>query len=91
MKIKKQEAQKSMSKKKRKLKLEDYKSCFEGAQIENKTNHLEKNQIYGDSVKEDHQEYIKTNKLILKIQRRFRSEKQNVFTKEINEIAQKFK
>ena len=47
-----------------------------------------KNQIDGYSVKEDHKEFIKTNKLTVKIQQRFRSEKQNVFTKEINEITQ---
>ena len=28
---------------KRKLKFEDYKNCLEAAQLENKTNHLEKN------------------------------------------------
>ena len=46
-----------------------------------------KNQTDGYSVKEDHKEFIKTNKLTVKIQQRFRSEKQNVFTKEINEIT----
>ena len=33
---------------KRKLKLQDHKSCLEAAQIENKINHLEKNKINGD-------------------------------------------
>ena len=32
-------------------------------------------------------EFIKNNKLILKTQQRFRSEKHNVFTEEINKIA----
>ena len=30
---------------KRKLKFEDYKNCLEAAQLENKTNHLEKNKF----------------------------------------------
>ena len=30
---------------------------------------------------------MRNNKLILKTQRRFRSEKRNVFTEEINEVA----
>ena len=38
------------------------------------------------SLKEDQKELIKANKLILKTQRRFRSEKYNVFTEEINKI-----
>ena len=37
--------------------------------------------------KVDHEEFIKSNKLILKTQQRLRSEKHNVFTEEINEIA----
>ena len=40
-----------------------------------------------DNLKEDHKEFIKSKKLILKIQQRFRSEKHNVFTEEINKIA----
>ena len=71
---------------KRKLKFEYYKSCLEAAQIENKINHLEKNKIDVDSLKEDHKEFV-NNKLILKIQQRFRSEKQNVSNEEINQIA----
>ena len=42
---------------------------------------------YVDSLKKDQKEFIKNNKLILKTQQRFRSEKHNVFTKEINKIA----
>ena len=38
---------------KRKLKFEGYKNCLEGVQIENKINHLEKNKIDADSLKED--------------------------------------
>ena len=42
------------------------KNCLEGAQIENKINHLEKNKIDADSLKEDQKEFIKNNKRILK-------------------------
>ena len=50
VKIKKQKAQKSVTK--RKLKFQGYKSCLEATQFENKINHLEKNKIDGDSPKE---------------------------------------
>ena len=36
---------------KRKLKFEDYKNCLIAIQLENKTNHLEKNEINKDSLK----------------------------------------
>ena len=45
----------------RKLKFEDYKNCLEAAQIENKINHLEENNIDVESPNE----FIKNNKLIL--------------------------
>ena len=35
----------------------------------------------------NHKEFIKDNKLILKTQQRFKSERHNVFTEEINKIA----
>ena len=31
---------------KRKLKIEDYKNCLEATQLENKINHLERNEMY---------------------------------------------
>ena len=68
---------------KRKLKFEDYENCLEAAQIGNKINHLENNKIDVDSLKEDHKEFIKSNKLILKTQQRFRSEKHNVLLKKL--------
>ena len=40
-----------------------------------------------DSFKEDHKEFIKNNKLILKTKQRFRNEKRNAFTEEINKTA----
>ena len=70
---------------KRKIKFEGHKNCLQAAQIENKIDHLEKNRT--DLLKEDHQKFIKNNKLILKTQQRFKSENYNVFTKETNRIA----
>ena len=52
MKIKKQKAQKSSSKK-RKLKFEDYKHCLEASQLENKINQLEKNKVDVDSTRKN--------------------------------------
>ena len=71
---------------KRKLKFENYKNCLEATQLDNKTNYPEKNEINLESLKEDHKEFIKNNKLILKTQQRFKSERHNVFTEEINKI-----
>ena len=51
---------------KRKIKFTDYKICLEAPRIENKISHLEKIKIDADSLKEDHKEFIKNNKLILK-------------------------
>ena len=39
-----------------------------------------------DSLKKYHIEFIKNNQLILKTQQRFKSERYNVFTEEINRI-----
>ena len=44
---------------KRELKFENYKSCFEATHPENKIKHLEKNKIDKDSIKENHEEFIK--------------------------------
>ena len=60
---------------------------LEAAQIENKIKHLEKNEIVLNSSKEDKKEFVKNNKLILKIQEKLRSETHNVFTEEIKKIA----
>ena len=73
--------------KKRKLKFENYKNCFEATQLDNKVKYLEKNEINIDSLKNVHKEFIKDNKLILKTQERFKSERHIVFTEEINKIA----
>ena len=45
---------------KRKLKFETYKISLQATQLENKINHLEKNEIGIDSLKKDHKEFIKT-------------------------------
>ena len=39
------------------------------------------------SLQENHKEFIKNNKLILKSQQRVRGQKHNVFTEEVNKIA----
>ena len=39
------------------------------------------------SFKKDHKEFIKNNKLIWKTQQRFRNERHDVFTEEINKIT----
>ena len=72
---------------KRKLKFESYKNCLQATQLNNKINHLEKIKIDIDSLKKDHKEFIRKNKLILKAKQRFKSERHNVFTEEINKIA----
>ena len=69
---------------KRKLKFTDYKICLEAPQIENKISHLEKIKIDADSLKEDHKEFIKNNKLILKTQQeKFKREKHNGLLKNL--------
>ena len=68
---------------KRELKFENYKSCLEATETESKINHLEKNEV--DT--ENHKAFIKNNKSILKVKQRFKSERHNVFTEEINKIA----
>ena len=69
--------------KKRKFKFRYHKNRLEAGQIENKIDYLEKNKIVVDSLKE----FIKKNKLIQKTEQRFRREKHNVFTEQINEIT----
>ena len=89
MKRKKQKAQKIVIK--YILKLEDYKHCLEANQLENKIKHLEKNKLYVDKIitvlQKIMQNSQKNNKLILKLQQRFRSEKHNAFKGEVNKIA----
>ena len=72
---------------KRKLKLENHKTCLEATQLDNKIKYLEKNKINIDSLKKNHKEFIRNNKSTLKTQQRLKSERCNVFTKETNKIA----
>ena len=71
---------------KKKLKFENYKNCIETTHLENEINYLEKNKIDIDSIKENHKEFVKSNKSIFKIQQRFKSERHNVFVEEIKII-----
>ena len=57
---------------------------MEAIQIENKINQLERNKVDLNTLRENHKEFIINNELILKSQVRFRSEKHNIFTKEVN-------
>ena len=72
---------------KRKLKFQDYKNCLEVAQIERNIKYLEKKKFNVDSLKEDQKYFLKNNKLILKTQQIFKSERYAVFTEIINKIA----
>ena len=71
---------------KRKLKFQDYRNCLRAAKIENKINYLEKEKFDLDNHKEGQREFVK-NKLRLKTQQGFKSERHNVFTEEINKIS----
>ena len=78
VKMKKQKPKKPAIK--RKLKFEDYIDCLEANQLEKQISHLEKNKINIDSLRKNHENFIKNKRLILKSLRRFRREKYNVFT-----------
>ena len=52
---------------------------MEASQTKNKINHLEKNKIDVESLKQDQKEFIKNNKLILNTQQKFKIERHNVF------------
>ena len=68
---------------KRKLKFKNYKkNCLKTLQIRNIVNYLEKKGINADSLKEDRKEFIK-NKLLLKSQQRFKSERYYEYNKGI--------
>ena len=69
--------------KKEKLKFQDYKNS---SQIIKKVNYLEKKAINVDSVEEDKKDFIE-NRLLLKSQQRFKSDKHNVLTEEMRKIV----
>ena len=71
---------------KRKVNFGNYKICSELIQLQNKINYIKKYEISIDSIKENYTEFIKNKTLRLKIQQRFKIERQFVFTEEINKI-----
>ena len=75
----------------KKLKFTDYKNCLKATQLENKISYLEKSEGSIESLRENHNEFIKNNRLILKTQQRFKSEEHNVFTEAINKIQMTIK
>ena len=72
---------------KRNLKFKDFKNCLKANQIINKASYLENNGINVDSLKENHREFIENNKSLLRKQLKFKSQKHDVFTEEINKIS----
>ena len=68
---------------KRKLKFQNYKSSLEVTQLVNKKI-IQKKKIDIGSLKKYHREFINNNKLILKTQQRFKSERHNIFTDKNN-------
>ena len=72
---------------KRKLKFEDYKHSLEATQLENKMNHVEKNNLNVDNLQENYKKLININKVILNSQQRFGREKQNVFIEEVSKVT----
>ena len=71
---------------KRNLKFRDFKKCLKASEIEIQINYLEKKKNDVDCLKEDKKELLK-NKLILKTEQRFKSERHKVFTEVINKIT----
>ena len=71
---------------KRNLNFRDYKKYLKASQIKNRINYLEKKKIDINFLEEDKKELLK-NKLTLKTEQRFKSERHKVFTDEINKIA----
>ena len=49
---------------KKKLKLQDYKSCLKASQITNIVNYLEKKEINVDCLKGDQRKFVEKNKLV---------------------------
>ena len=61
--------------------LKDCQNNLKETQLKNKINQLEKNKVNTESLRENHNEFIKDNKLILKTHQRF---KIKIFNEEIN-------
>ena len=62
---------------------------FRGNSAWRENKHFRKKNLNVDNIWKNHEEFIKSSKLILKAQQRFKSEKHNVFTltKEINKTV----
>ena len=56
----------------RKLKFQNYKNYLGATQLDNKIKYLEKTKIIIDSLKKDHEEFIRNDKSILKKQKMFK-------------------
>ena len=69
--------------------LKNLKILSSKTQLENKINQLEKNNLNVDNLRSSRKSkrVYNKNKLILKSQQRFTSEKRNVFTEEVSKIA----
>ena len=67
--------------------MQDCKNYLEASQIERKNCYLRKKKIDVDGFIKDLKEFVENNKLILKTQLRFKNERHNVLTEEINKIA----
>ena len=61
--------------------LKDCQNNLKETQLKNKINQLEKNKVNTESLRENHNEFIKDNKLIFKTHQRF---KIKIFNEEIN-------
>ena len=71
----------------KKLKLEYYNNCFQASQLEHKIKYLEKSEVDVKILKKKYKHFIKNNKMIIKIQKRFKGKRHNVSTGEINKIT----
>ena len=72
------DTKKCVTKKQKQKKKENYKNYLEATQLENKINYLKKRNRQLFCYKRKHKKFIKDNKLILKTQQRFKSERYNV-------------
>ena len=86
VKIKKEKTQKTMSLIAN-LNLKIIKIVSKQLNLRIKQTIQKKKEIDTDSPKKDDKEFIKNNRLILKTQKRFKNERHNIFTQEINKIA----
>ena len=64
---------------KRELKFKNYEDCNKANQLNNIVKYLEKNGVNTYVLKENYEEFIANNQLMLKTQQRFKSESHNGF------------